>query len=152
MTSENISKPHKSIKCVILPTLKQMNVPFKLPRRWLLYLLGFLSLSLLILSTVGERGALHLWRLRGEKAQLDEQNYRLQKENETFRQRISKLRNDNFYLEKMAREDLNLVRPGEIIYRFPPSEPTNSGDETVSGDRSESRRSAAQKERRQSPR
>jgi cell division protein FtsB len=129
-----------------------MNVPFQLPRRWLLYLLGFLILSLLILSTVGERGALHLWRLRGEKAKLDEQNYRLQKENETFRQRISKLRNDNFYLEKMAREDLNLVRPGEIIYRFPPSEPTNSADETVSGDRSESRRSAAQKERRQSPR
>ena len=44
-----------------------------------------------------------------------EVNNRLQKENEGLRQWISKLRNDNFYLEKMAREELNLVRPGEMV-------------------------------------
>ena len=80
-----------------------------------------------------------------EKARLDEENYRLQKENEGLRQRISKLRNDNFYLENKAREELNLVRPGKIIYRFAPSEPKKNRRGNISGDPAESRPSTAQK-------
>jgi cell division protein FtsB len=125
-----------------------MKLTFRWPRRWTLYVLGFFILSLCLLTAVGERGVLHLWRLSGEKTKLDEDNYRLQKENEGLRQRISKLRNDNFYLEKMAREELNLVRPGEIIYRFPPSEPKKNRAGTVSGDPPESRPSTAQKQPR----
>jgi cell division protein FtsB len=125
-----------------------MKLPFQLPRRWPLYVLGVFILSLCVLTAVGERGVLHLWRLTGEKARLDEENYRLQKENEGLRQRISKLRNDNFYLEKMAREELNLVRPGEIIYRFAPSEAKKNRRGTVSGDPGESRPSTAQKQPR----
>ncbi len=125
-----------------------MNLPFQLPLRWTLYVLGFFILSLCLLTAVGDRGALHLWHLRAEKAGLDEANYRLQKENDTLRERISKLRNDDFYLEKMAREELNLVRPGEVIYRFPSSEAKKSKKSTVSGDPSESSPSAAQKQRR----
>jgi cell division protein FtsB len=129
-----------------------MKVPFHLPPRWIPYLLGLFILSLLVLSLLGERGAFHLWRLRGEKAKLDEENYRLQRENENLRKRISMLRNDDFYLEKLAREDLNLVRPGEIIYRFPSSEPKSGRDENASGDRPESRPSTAQTQPRQPPR
>lgn len=125
-----------------------MKLPFQLPRRWPLYVLGVFILSLCVLTAIGERGVLHLWRLTGEKARLDEENYRLQKENEGLRQRISKLRNDNFYLEKMAREELNLVRPGEIIYRFAPSEAKKNRRGTVSGDPGESRPSTAQKQPR----
>jgi cell division protein FtsB len=109
-----------------------MNLPFHLPQRWALYVLGFFLLLLCVLTAVGDRGVLHLWRLRGEKAKLDEENYRLQRENETLRQRISKLRNDNSYLEKLAREELNLVRPGEIIYRFPPAENRQNREGDVS--------------------
>jgi cell division protein FtsB len=125
-----------------------MKLPFQWSRRWTLYVLGFFILSLCVLTAVGERGVLHLWRLKGEKTRLDEENYRVQKENEGLRQRISKLRNDNFYLEKMAREELNLVRPGEIIYRFPPSEPKKNRAGTISGDPAESRPSTAQKQPR----
>src|SRR6476619_3351193 len=109
-----------------------MLLPFQLPRRWALYVLGFFILSLCVLTAVGERGVLHLWRLRGEKNRLDEQNYRLQKENEALRQRIYRIRNDNAYLEKLAREELNLVRPGEIVYRFsnPGNRPANQKPES----------------------
>jgi len=92
---------------------------FRLSERWPLYVFGTLISLLTLVTIVGERGALHLWRLHGEKSNLDEQNYRLQKENEALRLRISRLRNDDAYLEKLAREELNLVRPGEVIYRFP---------------------------------
>jgi len=84
-----------------------------------IYGLALVILALTIYTVAGDRGALHLWRLRTEKAKLDEQNLRLQKENENLRQRIALVRSNNFYLEKLAREELNLVRPGEVIYRFP---------------------------------
>ncbi len=48
-----------------------------LPQRWPVYLIGALIVLLSLVTIVGERGALHLWRLRGEKSRLDEQNYRL---------------------------------------------------------------------------
>ena len=100
-----------------------MPIRLRLPAAWPIYLLGSLILTLALVTLVGERGALHLWRLRGEKIQLDEQNYRLQTENRILRERITRIRNDNSYLEKLAREELNLVRPGEIVYRFPQTEP-----------------------------
>ena len=100
---------------------------FSLPERWLIYLFGALIILLALITVVGERGVLHLWRLRGEKYRLDEQNFNLQKENEALRQRVYRIRNDNAYLEKLAREELNLVRPGEIVYRF--SIPANRSDD-----------------------
>lgn len=116
--------------------------------RWPCYFLACVIVLLSIYTIVGERGALHLWRLRRERAQLDEQNYRLQKENEALRQRISRLRYDDRYLEKIAREELNLVRPGEVIYRFPSSEPKKRRTRALSDPPSESRPSKEQKERR----
>jgi cell division protein FtsB len=113
-----------------------MTLRFRLPPSWPLYLLGALILALALVTVVGERGVLLLWRLRGEKNQLDEQNYRLQLENETLRQRIARLRLDDFYLEKLAREELNLVRPGDVVYRFSKTEPranrSNPADEVIS--------------------
>jgi len=90
--------------------------------RWPLYLLGSLILLLSLVTIVGDRGALHLWRLRGEKSRIDEQNYRMQRDNEALRQKVARVRHDNYYLEKMAREELNMARPGEVIYRFSKAE------------------------------
>ena len=118
------------------------------PQGWTLYLLLSLIVLLSVYTIVGERGVFHLWRLRGEKAKLDEQNFSLQKENEALRQRISRLRHDDFYLEKIAREELNLVRPGEVIYRFPSSGQRNTRARALSDPTAESRPSAARKGRR----
>lgn len=95
---------------------------FHLSPRWPLYLLGSLILLLSLVTIVGERGALHVWRLRGEKTRIDEQNYRMQRDNEALRQKITRVRHDNHYLEKLAREELNMARPGEVVYRFSKSE------------------------------
>ncbi|HWH78376.1 MAG TPA: septum formation initiator family protein [Candidatus Binatus sp.] len=115
-----------------------MALHFRLPPSWPLYLVGALILSLALVTVVGERGLLLLWRLRGEKTQLDEQNYRLQQENEALRQRIARIRGDNSYLEKLAREELNLVRPGDVVYRFSKADPrtnhNNPADEVISDD------------------
>ena len=121
---------------------------FHFSSRWLLYCLACSIVLLSLYTIIGERGAIHLWRLRGEKAKLDEQNYRLSKENEALRQRITRLRYDDSYLEKIAREELNLVRPGEVIYRFPPAEPRGNRSRTLSEPPSKSRLPELQKRQR----
>ena len=91
-------------------------------RRWLPYVFFALVAMLSVFTVFGERGALHLWRLWDEKTKLAERNFVLHKENESLRERIDRIRRDDAYLEKIAREELGLVRPGEIIYRFGGSE------------------------------
>lgn len=71
----------------------------------------------------------------------------MQKENEAFRERIYRLRHDDLYLEKIAREDLGLVRPGEIIYRFTSSESKRSRERAIGEIPSESPPPPAQKPR-----
>jgi cell division protein FtsB len=115
------------------------------PQHWLIYGLALLIISLSLYTIAGEWGVVHLWRLGAEQAKLDEQNYRLQKDNDALRQRIFRLHNDNSYLEKLAREELNLVRPGEVIYRFPSMQPRRPGMRSLNEPPPASRPSTAQK-------
>ncbi len=96
------------------------------PRRWAVYLCSSLFVALALFTAFGERGVFHLWRLNGEKKQLQEKNFLLQKENEALRDRAYRIRNDDLYLEKIAREELGLIRPGETVYRFASPDPKRS--------------------------
>lgn len=104
----------------------------KKPKPWALYIFCALLFFLSLFTTFGERGVLHLWRLWGEQRELGEKNFILQKENEILRERIYRLHHDDHYLEKIAREDLGLVQPGEIIYRFAASESKKNRSRTIS--------------------
>jgi cell division protein FtsB len=117
-----------------------------LPQRWPIYLVGTLIVSLSLVTIVGERGVLYLWRLHGEKNRLDAQNFRLQRENETLRQRIFRIRNDDDFLEKLAREELNMVRPGEFVYRFQSPASRGAARQERNLSTSEPRPATAQKE------
>jgi len=125
-----------------------MTLRVNLPQRWPVYLIGSLIILLSLVTLIGERGALHLWRLRGEKSQLDEQNYLLQKENESLRRRVQGIRNDDDYLEKVAREELNLVQPGEVVYRFQRQGTGNRARRDTREMAAESRPAAVRKEPR----
>ena len=107
----------KDIKCAIFQ-LPPIMPPLKKSRPWLSLALIALLLGFALFTTLGERGMLHLWRLSGESNRLGEKNFRLHRENEILRDKINHLRHDNRYLEKVAREDLGLVWPGEIVYQF----------------------------------
>ncbi|MCH8054678.1 MAG: septum formation initiator family protein [Deltaproteobacteria bacterium] len=117
----------------------------KISQHRVIYAFCILLVTLSLFTTFGERGAIHLWRLWGEKRMLDERNFLLQKENEILRERIYRLWHDDLYLEKIAREDLSLVWPREIIYRFPSSESKTNRTRTISELPSEPPRSWAQK-------
>ena len=71
----------------------------------------------------GEDGLTHLHRLEAERQRLGEAAVVLLQENAAKREEIARLNGDDLYLETLARRELGLVRPDEIIYRFrrPPS-------------------------------
>ena len=116
-----------------------------LSKRGIISVFTALFMTLSLFTIFGERGLLHLWRLRGEKRELEERNFLLQKENELLRERIYRLRHDNLYLEQIAREELGLVRPGEIVYRFGSSESKRNRTRSLSEPLSEPPRSSGQK-------
>ncbi|HEV8343770.1 MAG TPA: septum formation initiator family protein [Candidatus Binatia bacterium] len=114
------------------------------------FIWGFvlLLITLSLFSIFADRGAIHLWRLQEEKKRLDERNFALQKENEGLRDRIHRLRHDDLYLEQVAREELGLVRPGEVIYRFGSSQSRPDRTKPLSEIPSQPSRSSGQKPRR----
>lgn len=93
-------------------------LPLKIPQYWLLYLLVSALVLLLFFLVFGEWGLLHYWRLSRERANLERRNVALQRDNELLREQIYRLRHDNSYLEKVAREHLGLAKDGEVVYRF----------------------------------
>ncbi len=86
---------------------------------YLLRILGFLILCTLALSLWGEEGWLRWRALHREKHKLEERILTLLYQNRTLHQYIERLRKEDFFLEKVAREELGLAREGEILYRFP---------------------------------
>jgi cell division protein FtsB len=75
---------------------------------------AFLAASTL----VGERGLLHLWKLRQEQRELQAEAFARLRENEDLRNRIERLQTDDDFLEKVARETLKFAKRGELIYLF----------------------------------
>jgi cell division protein FtsB len=69
-------------------------------------------------ALVGEHGVPHLFRLRAERQELGRTAFALLEENTRLHEELARLKGDNLYLEELARQQLGLVRPGEIVYRF----------------------------------
>ena len=73
----------------------------------------------------GRNGATQLVALRAERQRLGAQAVALLAQNAALREQIEQLKSDDGFLERLARRELGMVRPGEVVYRFrrPPSEP-----------------------------
>jgi cell division protein FtsB len=78
-------------------------------------------LGLAVMSVFGDNGVLALRRLRGEVDTLVRDVRTLEAENERLSRAISELQEDPAVIERIAREELGLVRPGERVLRFPRS-------------------------------
>jgi cell division protein FtsB len=59
-----------------------------------------------------------LKRFRKEITELEKEITRLEDANENLRSKIKAIKEDPFYIEKIARDDLGLTKPGEIIYHI----------------------------------
>ena len=78
---------------------------------------GFL-LVMLALSIVNDRGFLVMWRMQGEVALLVHEVRGIEATNDKLLFNIERLRHDKSYIEKIAREELGLVRPNELVFEY----------------------------------
>ncbi|RMG10784.1 MAG: septum formation initiator family protein [Deltaproteobacteria bacterium] len=80
-----------------------------------------LALVLAAASAFSEGGLPRVQRLEAEVARIEALNASLEQENAGLLLEIQALRSDDAAIERVAREELGLVRPGEIVFRFVPA-------------------------------
>ena len=79
---------------------------------------GVLALALVV---YGGSGLLRVWRLKQEVEVLEREIAALRGQNQDLARTVDRLRSDPATIEKIAREELGLARPGEKILKFPPT-------------------------------
>ena len=82
-------------------------------------LLGLLVLVMIVHDVFGTHGFLAMRRTQNEIRKVNADLDALRKENAALAQEVKDLNSDPRLIEKIARDDLGLARPGEIIIRIP---------------------------------
>lgn len=79
-----------------------------------------LVLGLFYLVITGNRGLWNLYRLHEEKQDLSEQIAQLKTEIDSchYQEEFQTFDKNPSVFEKQAREELNLAKPGELVYKF----------------------------------
>ena len=81
------------------------------------YLVLFLMLMALLI-TFGNRGFVDNYLMSKRLAKLKLQNQEITIENNELKKKIILLRNDVNYIETIARNELGMVKKGDIVYRW----------------------------------
>lgn len=92
-----------------------------------------IALALLLLQDIfGTHGVLSMHRSQQEAAGIRKKIDELDLENQKLQDRVKSLKTDPASIEKIAREEMGLARPGEYIFKIPP----RPGDSTSTSPRS----------------
>lgn len=75
------------------------------------------------LKIFDHKGLARIDRLQTELEGLEDTNRQLRRENDALRMQIQAFHSDPGYVEKIARDELGMVGPEEIIYQFPDDRP-----------------------------
>jgi cell division protein FtsB len=93
--------------------------------RHALKILGLAVLLLAIHDVFGSHGLLAMRRTQSQIQELHGEIDRLNQENGHLNKQVQALRGDPKAVERIAREEMGLARPGEMIFKLPdkPQEP-----------------------------
>ena len=89
--------------------------------------LAMLLFALLLIHDIfGQHGLLAMRRSQQEARQVRRELQRLDEENKDLRDCVNALKSDPRAIEKIAREERGLAKPGEYIFKLPPSNPNST--------------------------
>jgi cell division protein FtsB len=81
---------------------------------------GVLTVAMLLLAVFNNKGAIQVHAQAKKLTAIESDIAKLDTENKQLNKDIQALRTDPAAIEKVAREELKLVKPGEIILVTPP--------------------------------
>jgi cell division protein FtsL len=91
-----------------------------------MYLFLIVGFALLLLQDVfGTHGVLAMRRSQKEAQEIRKDISRLDEENQRLQDRVKSLKTDPAAIEKIAREEMKLSRPGEFIFQTHPKPPSD---------------------------
>lgn len=88
-------------------------------RRHLRTILAIAVAALAIHDVFGPHGFLAMRRTQQEIQQYTEQMQKLDQENKQLSDQVLSLNSDPKMIERIAREDMGLAKPGELIFKLP---------------------------------
>ena len=96
----------------------------------------FVVLVLLCVHDIfGDHGFIAMGRTRKEIEQMRDDITRLNDENRALSNQVTALKSDPRMIEQIARDEMGLARPGEIIFKVPSDSPDSSGAGGASTDK-----------------
>ncbi len=119
-------RPARKAPAKAAPALKRTTarVPllFSLLRKHGGVILGLTLLVVFVHDVFGPKGFLAMRQNQQEVRRLREEITKINSENQQTAEHIKALKSDPKLIERIAREQMNMMRPGERIYRIAPSE------------------------------
>lgn len=85
-------------------------------RRTVHFLLIFATIVLVVDSLVGEKGFLETLKARRQHQEMAASVDVIRRENARLREEVRRLKEDPAEIESVAREELGLIRPGELLF------------------------------------
>ena len=85
-------------------------------------LLGLLLFALVVHDIFGAHGYLAMRRTQQEIKKVNADIKRLNKDNVQLQEEVKELKSDPRKIEKIARDELGLAKPGEVIIKIPQSQ------------------------------
>jgi cell division protein FtsB len=110
----------------VMPLRRARAVPASPPafrRRALHLLLVFVTLVLVIDALIGEKGLVESMRARRKYQEVAASLDALRRENAKLREDMRRLNEDPATIEAVAREELGLIRPGEVVFILKDAKP-----------------------------
>ena len=83
-----------------------------------LVLVGSFWLVMTVVAVVNDRGYLAMWRMQYATVQLAQEVQKIERENREFLREAKRLQSDMRAIERIAREELGLVKPGELVFEL----------------------------------
>jgi cell division protein FtsB len=82
-------------------------------------ILGLGLFALLVHDVFGPHGFIAMRRTQMEIEQIREQIGKMNEENKSLAEQVNSLKTDPKSIERIAREEMGLARPGEMIFKLP---------------------------------
>ncbi len=83
--------------------------------KWFYRFLLFLIIAMAVYVVASHGGVYDLWQIKKNIVKADEKNTVLMQKKDTLAGEINLLQSNNFYIEKIAREELGMTRKDDIV-------------------------------------